>query len=148
MEFEISYTNQEITPWGGMVFLRQMLDKIGFKTRVESCLDLPQPGSNRGYLPISIIESFLVSIWCEANRFMHTELTRHDPALKKIIGWKQAPAQDVYKRYFSKFSQTCNQKKSDYFYSWIFETIKFDNYTLDCDSSVLTRYGVQEGAKR
>jgi len=148
MEFDISYTNQEITPWGGMVFLRQMLDKIGFKTQVESCLDLPQPGSNRGYLPISIIESFLVSIWCGANRFMHTELTRHDPALKKIFGWRQAPAQDVYKRYFSKFSQTCNQKISDYFYSWIFESIKFDNYTLDCDSSVLTRYGVQEGAKR
>jgi hypothetical protein len=62
MKFDISYTNQEITPWGGMVFLRQMLDKIEFKTRVEECTDLPQPGSNRGYSPLSIIESFLVSI--------------------------------------------------------------------------------------
>ena len=148
MEFEISYTNQEITPWGGMVFLRQMLDKIGFKSQVENCLDLPQPGSNRGYSPISIIESFLVSIWCGANRFMHTEITRHDEALKKIFGWKQSPAQDVYKRYFAKFSQATNQSVSDYFYSWIFNSIKFNNYTLDCDSSVLTRYGEQEGAKR
>ena len=56
MEFEISYTNQEITPWGGMVFLRQMLDKVGFKSEVENCIDLPQPGSNRGYSPVSIIE--------------------------------------------------------------------------------------------
>ena len=29
MKYEISYTNKEITPWGGMVFLRQMLNKIG-----------------------------------------------------------------------------------------------------------------------
>jgi hypothetical protein len=148
MEFDISYTNQEITPWGGMVFLRQMLDKIGFKMQVESCLDLPQPGSNRGYLPSSIIESFLVSIWCGANRFMHTEVTRHDEALKKIFGWKQSPAQDVYKRYFAKFTQVINQRVSDHFYSWIFNSIQFDNYTLDCDSSVLTRYGEQQGAKR
>ena len=148
MEFEISYTNQEITPWGGMVFLRQMLDKIGFKSQVANCHDLPQPGSNRGYSPASIIETFLVSVWCGANRFMHTEVTRHDAALKKIFGWEQAPAQDVYKRYFSKFTQAKNQKVSDYFYSWIFSSIRFDNYTLDCDSSVLTRYGAQEGAKR
>jgi len=58
MEFNISYTNQEITPWGGMVFLRQMLDKIGLKSQVVSCMDLPLPGSNKGYSPVSIIESF------------------------------------------------------------------------------------------
>jgi len=148
MEFDISYTNQEITPWGGMVFLRQMLDKIGFKSQVENCVDLPQPGSNRGYSPVSIIESFLVSIWCGANRFMHTEVTRHDEALKKIFGWKQSPAQDVYKRYFAKFTQATNQRVSDHLYSWIFNSVQFDNYTLDCDSSVLTRYGEQQGAKR
>ena len=148
MEFDISYTNQEITPWGGMVFLRQMLDKIGFKSQVEKCIDLPQPGSNRGYSPVSIIELFLVSIWCGANRFMHTEVTRHDEALKKIFGWKRSPAQDVYKRYFAKFTQVTNQQVSDHFYSWIFNSVQFDNYTLDCDSSVLTRYGEQQGAKR
>jgi len=148
MKFEISYTNQEITPWGGMVFLRQMLDKIEFKTLVETCLDLPQPGSNRGYSPLSILESFLVSIWCGANRFLHTEITRHDAALKKIFGWERTPGQDVYKRYFAKFTQGINQRVSDHFYSWIFNSIKFDNYTLDCDSSVLTRYGGQQGARK
>ena len=105
MEFDISYTNQEITPWGVMVFLRQMLDKIGFKSQVENCIDLPQLGSNRGYSPVSIIESFLECIWCVANRFMHTEVTCHDEALTKIFGWKQSPAQEVYKRNFPfKFS--------------------------------------------
>jgi len=79
---------------------------------------------------------------------MHTEVTRHDEALKKIFGWKRTPAQDVYKRYFAKFSQATNQRVSDHFYSWIFNSVQFDNYTLDCDSSVLTRYGEQQGAKR
>jgi len=148
MKYEISYTNKEITPWGGMVFLRQMLNKIGFKEQVGQCPYLPQPGSNRGYEPRTIIEAFLVSIWCGANRFLHTEITRQDETLRKIFEWKQAPAQDVFKRYFGKFTQSINQEVSNYFYKWIFDNIHFDNYTLDCDSSVLTRYGEQQGAKK
>lgn len=148
MEFEISYTSKEITPWGGMVFLKQMMEKIGFRKLVEDNPDLPVSGSNRGYKTATIVEGFITSIWCGANRFLHTEVTRHDAALGKIFQWKNTPGQDTYKRFFSKFSQATNQKVSDYFYSWFFENVKFDNFTLDIDSSVMTRYGEQEGAKK
>jgi hypothetical protein len=37
MEFDIAFTNKEITPWGGMVFLKQFLDKIGFREQVCKC---------------------------------------------------------------------------------------------------------------
>jgi hypothetical protein len=148
MEFDISFTSKEITPWGGMVFLKQMLQKIGFRQVVESNIDLPVPGSNRGYKISTIIEGFITSIWCGANRFLHTEVTRHDAVLGKIFNWKNTPGQDTYKRFFSKFTQATNQKVSDYFYSWIFDNVKFDNLTLDIDSSVMTRYGEQEGAKK
>lgn len=148
MEFDISYTSKEITPWGGMVFLKQMLQKIGFREVIDSNLDLPQSGSNRGYKTSTIIEGFITSIWCGANRFLHTEVTRHDLTLGKIFDWKNTPGQDTYKRFFGKFNQATNQKVSDYFYSWIFDNFKFDNFTLDIDSSVMTRYGEQEGAKK
>jgi hypothetical protein len=148
MEFKISYTDKEITPWGGMYLLKQMLKEIGFRNVMSNCPDLPTPGSNRGYSPIVILESFLVSIWSGANRFLHTEITRHDKVLSDIFDWKQAPGQDTFKRFFNKFTQALNQRVSDYLYSWTFDSIKFDNYTMDCDSSVMTRYGSQEGAKK
>jgi len=148
MEFEISYTNKEITPWGGMVILKRMLEKMGFREVIEQNPDLPDRGSNRGYQTSTIIESFIASIWCGANRFLHTEVTRHDAAMGKIFGWKTTPGQDVYRRFFSKFTQAKNLRVSEYFYSWIFDNFKFDNFTLDIDSSVMTRYGVQEGAKK
>ena len=44
MEFDISYTSKEITPWGGMVFLKQMLQKIGFRELVKNNPDLPVSG--------------------------------------------------------------------------------------------------------
>ena len=148
MEFDIAYTSKEITPWGGMVFMKQMLQNIGFRDLIENNPDLPVSGSNRGYKTPVIIESFITSIWCGANRFLHTEVTRHDAALGKIFDWAHTPGQDTYKRFFSKFTQTTNQKVSDYFYSWIFDNVKFNNFTLDIDSSVMTRYGEQEGAKK
>jgi len=148
MEFDIIYTDKEITPWGGMVLLKQLLQKIGLKKVIEDCSDLPTPKSNRGYSPTIIIESFLVSIWSGANRFLHTEVTRHDKALGDIFDWKQSPGQDTYKRFFAKFTQPINQRVSDYFYTWMFDNVKFDNYTLDCDSTVMTRYGEQQGAKK
>jgi Transposase DDE domain group 1 len=148
MEFDISYTSKEITPWGGMVFLKQMLQKTGFRELINQNTDLPQSGSNRGYKTSTIIEGFITSIWCGANRFLHTEVTRHDSALGKIFDWKNTPGQDTYKRFFSKFTQAKNHNISQYFYSWIFDNFKFDNFTLDIDSSVMTRYGVQQGAKK
>jgi len=132
-----------------MVFLKQMLDKMRFSDIVRKCEHLPTSGSNRGYCPEVILETFIASIWCGATRFMHTELTRLDPALARIFGWKSVPAQDAYKRYFSKFEQVTNLEVSQYFYSWLFDHYHFDHFTLDIDSSILTRYGNQvEGAKK
>lgn len=101
---KIEYTDKEITPWGGMVLFRNMLDQIRFNEVINNCEFLPQPQSNRGYNVQTIIEAFMVSIWCGANRFIHTEITRHDNPITKIFRWKRAPAQDVYKRFFNKFN--------------------------------------------
>ena len=148
MKFELSFTNKEITPWGGMVFLKQMLDKIGFREHINSCEALPSQNSNRAYGKDVILESFITSIWCGANRFLHTEVTRADKALGKIFGWKQTPAQDAYKRYFGKFTQNTNQQVGNHFFSWFFKNLQINYFTLDIDSSVITRYGGREGAKK
>ncbi len=55
-----------------MVLLRQMMEKLELRKAIEAQGDLPQPGSNRGYSPATIIEGFIASIWCGANRFLHT----------------------------------------------------------------------------
>ena len=146
MNWEIRFSNQQITPWSGLAFLRRMMDKMGFSEHLESGDMLPQPKSNRGYSPLTILESFMVSVWCGANRFLHTEVTRHDEALCKIFGWKRSPGQDTFKRFFKKFDIERSSALSDHLFGWVFENIQFDNITLDCDSTILTRYGDQEGA--
>jgi len=146
MNWEISFTNQQVTPWSGLAFLKGMMDKMGLRGHLSSGDILPAPKSNRGYNATTIIESFMVSVWCGANRFLHTEITRHDHALCKIFGWGRAPGHDTYKRFFKKFDFERSSQLSDHLFGWVFKNIQFDNVTLDCDSTILTRYGEQQGA--
>ena len=87
-----------------MVFLSQFLNKIWFREQADTCSSLPIQGSNRGHNLGDLLEAFTASVWYGANRFMHTEVTRNDAALRTIFGWKNVPGQDAYKRYFSKFN--------------------------------------------
>lgn len=147
MKFELSYTSKEITPWGGMVFLKQMLDKIGFRSQIESCKSLPTQNSNRGHSIPVLLESFIACVWCGANKFLHTEATRTDRALAKIFDWSTVPGNDAYKRYFGKFTQVTNQEIGKHFFSYFFKNLQIDYFTLDIDSTIFTRYGHQEGSK-
>ena len=70
-DFEVGFADREITAWGGMALMQKMLQSIQFSDAAKRW-DLPQPGSNRGYEPVQIIEQFMVSIWCGANRFAHS----------------------------------------------------------------------------
>lgn len=148
MEYEIDYTDLDVSPWGGLALMRQMLNQCGFRAALESCADLPKPGSNRGHVVAELVESFIVSVWCGANRFLHTEVTRQDEALRKVFGWRKVPGNDAYKRFFSKFDQATNQRVGDHLFGWHFNQLRFDDFTLDLDSSVVTRYGFQQGAQK
>lgn len=147
VDLKIAFTDKEITPWSGMVFMKKLLDRTSILTELISC-DLPEQGSNRGYSPIQLITCFLVSVWCGANRFEHLEISRFDDVLRRIFGFKQMAGHKAYQRYFSKFSIATNQKIFTKLSRWFFSQVRLDNYTLDVDSTVLTRYGTQQGAKR
>jgi len=45
---KLSFSDKEITPWGGMALMSRMLQKIGFNNALIG-VKLPAQGSNRGY---------------------------------------------------------------------------------------------------
>jgi hypothetical protein len=85
MEFELRFSDKEITAWGGMGLMKRMLDHIEFDAALKAC-GLPAPGSNRGYAAEQLVQQFMLSVWCGANRFEHGEVTRHDPVLGRLFG--------------------------------------------------------------
>jgi len=145
-DLQIEYSDRDITPWGGMKLMKNLVDQTAIKAYMNT-LDLPEPGSNRGYDPIDIIESFWVSVWIGASRFTHSSWLRYDNVLKKIFSWKEVPSQSTFSRFFHKFTWKRNDAVFPSLQRWFFEQLHFNNMTLDLDSSVVTRYGEQEGAK-
>jgi hypothetical protein len=132
MNFELRFTDKEITAWGGMALRKHMLDHLQFEQALAQA-ELPEPGSNRGYAPAQPITQFKRSVWCGANRFGHAEVTRHDPVLKRIFGFAR----------IANFKAVMHRP-----YRWLFGQIAIDAITLDLDSTVMTRYGGQQGAPK
>ena len=147
MEMDLRFSDKEITAWGGMGIMKRMLDHLGFESALAAS-GLPQPGSNRGYRPEQLITQFMLSIWCGANRFEHGEVTRHDPVLKRLFGFSRMANFKAVMRLFKKFTQSTNETVMDSLYQWLFGQIAINGITLDLDSTVMTRYGTQDGAAR
>jgi hypothetical protein len=143
----IKFVDREITSWGGVSILKKMIDQSGFSHYLEN-LPLPLQGSRRGYPPVQLFLLFMSGIWCGAERFSHLDITRLDTSLQRMYGWKRMPEHKAFERYFRKFDIPSSHAVFGGLYRWFFNNLKFDNFTLDIDSSVITRYGNQQGSKK
>ena len=119
---------------------------VRFCFRVSAKWDLPQACSNRDYEPLQIIEQFLVSIWCDANRFAHADITRMDGTLSRLFGWTRVARHKAIKRLLNRFDMARNEQVQGQIYRWLFERLSIDRLTLDVDSTVIHRNGNQQGA--
>lgn len=143
----IEYSDKAVTAFGGMSLLKRMLDKVGIVAKLSK-LDFPQPGSNRGYAVEDLILSFWLGIWTGASRYIHCDWLRYDRVLQDIFGLEQMPSQSTYSRYFGKFNQARNTAVFPELQDWFMEQIGIENITVDFDSTVITRYGEQQGSAK
>jgi hypothetical protein len=127
--------------------LSQLLDRVHIKD-VLSALGMPEQGSNRGYDPVQLILNFWTGIWCGAKCYEHLEVTRRDEAIRDIFGWERMCGHKAFQRYFAKFDQAINHRVFTKLFQWFFSNLSFDKYTLDFDSTIMARYGRQEGSAK
>jgi len=121
--FSVSFSDREVTAWGGLALLKQMLDSMGFR-EAGAGWGLPEPGSNRGYAPLQLIEQFIVSIWCGACRFVHAETVRMDSTLVRLFGWARAAGHKAIMRLFARFDMLTNERVQAEVYRWFFGKIR------------------------
>ena len=143
----IEFSDKQVTPFGGMSLMKRFIDQTGIREEL-SRQNLPQPGSNRGYNPTQIVDSFWLSIWTGASRYIHCDWLRYDKTLHDIFGWDEMPSQSTYSRFFGKFSQKRNTEVFPTMQHWFFNQLGVDNLTIDFDSTVITRYGEQQGSAK
>ena len=139
------FTDKIVTAWGGMRMFKEFLDKTGIREELRRS-GLPEPQSNRGYDPVVMIESFWVSMWLGGMKFSHTAMVRFDDGLKAIFNWGRLPCVSTYTRFFKRFTRENVDNIFGSINRWFFAQMPERTFTLDLDSSVITRYGTQEGS--
>jgi hypothetical protein len=143
---KIKYSDKKVTPFGGMKLLKDFMDKTTVLEDLKE-VDLPQPGSNAGFDPLVIIQGFWLSIFTGASRYIHADWLRYDETLQQIFQLKRLPSQSTYSRFFHKFSWERNNAVFPTLQQRFLRQIDVGPLTIDLDSTVITRYGEQEGAK-
>lgn len=143
----IEFSDKQVTPFGGMSLMKHFVDQTGIREYLRG-LDLPYPQSNRGYEPMQVIESFWLSIWTGASRYIHCDWLRYDTVLHDIFGWDKMPSQSTYSRFFGRFSQKRNTEVFPNIQKWFVDNLGVDNMTIDFDSTVITRSGTQQGSAK
>ena len=146
-ELKIEYSDKKVTPFGGMKLLKNFIDKTDVISDLQS-VDLPQGGSNRAYDPIDIIQGFWLAIFTGASRYIHADWIRYDTTLQSIFEIKRLPSQSTYSRFFHKFTLKRNNEIFPILQQKFLSQIDVGSLTIDLDSTVITRYGEQDGAKK
>ncbi len=142
---EWQFSDKEVTAWGGMRMFKEFYDRTGVREELRR-MALPMPGSNAGFDPVVVMESFWMSVWIGGSRFTHTTVVRFDDALRKIFDWKRVPSVSTFTRLFKRFKQPDVDRIFNQLNGWFFERMPARTITLDLDSTVLTRFGEQEGS--
>jgi len=143
----IEFSDKQVTPFGEMSLMKRFVDSLGIRDKLRE-LPLPQGQSNRAYDPVHVVESFWLSIWTGASRFIHADWLRYDTVLQEIFGFERMPSQSTYSRFFGKFSDQRNTELFPELHRWMMEQVHLSEITLDLDSTVITRSGQQEGSAK
>src|SRR3954467_674656 len=142
-------TQRAVTPFGGIAVFISFLDKIGLVEAVRQHMPIRLTSPNH-IDPTSTFTAFLVSVLGGARRFAHTSLLRGDRALHALLGLTRFPTDDTIRNLFRRFGMREVHQLYAPLAQWQMERlpVRVQGYSLDLDSTVLERYGQQEGSLR
>jgi hypothetical protein len=148
----ITFTKKKMTAYGGFPLIAAFFERIGFAEMIEKAMPIAECSPNSMGIYGKAI-AFVAMVYAGADRFSHLVYLGNKEVLAKIFGVKRLPdAATTLTRMFNKLktikaADVLSRNVWAYLTQLIpWETIREDWLTFD--SSVLTRYGEQEGAKK
>lgn len=140
-------TERVASPYGGLTVFVEFLNRIGYSEAVRRHMPVILTSRN-AIPPEETFTAFLMLVLVGAKRFAHAGLLRFDRALHSLMGILRFPTDDTIRNLFKRFTQGKVTKFYEGLTSWQLERLpeREEGYSLDLDSTVITRYGQQEGA--
>jgi hypothetical protein len=153
-QVKIQFTNKPITAWGGLATtVAKLLEVLEFRSWVESRFPVREKSNNAKGVYEKVLATFL-TVLSGGERFSHLSWWGHgSEAIKKACAVDWLPkASSTLTRFWGKVStQYVSEKLGEAARHLAITVIGWQGITgdtLNLDSSVLIRYGNQQGAKR
>lgn len=142
-------TTKPVTPFGGLVSLIEFFSKVGLAEEVQKAMPFTLRSPN-AIPPAQTLMAFLFSVIVGASRFAHTDWLRSDKALHAMLGIARFPGTDTIRNLFARFSQGAIEAFWRPLWRWLLPqyTAPVEGFSLDLDSTIFQRSGLQEGAAK
>lgn len=145
----IEYTNKPMTGWGGLSLMFEYLDRVGFFGEVRSAVGEEKESNNR-VENVDVVLTFLATVLIGGQRFAHVQRVLHDEVIRRILGAKRLASEDTVRRFFLSLSPSRAEELYGTLHrftsSLMLRHVRED--VLDLDSTILERYGHQEGVSK
>lgn len=144
-EIGITFTDKPVTPWGGLVLFSGLARKIGLEAALRDALpfELTSPNATD---PVEIVLAFMAGVLTGSRRLAHIERIRWDKGVKGILGLERFVSGSTLARFFRRFTAGKVTEIFESLQRWLLSQIIVNEDILDLDSTILERYGKQEGA--
>jgi hypothetical protein len=154
-QVKIEFSPKLITSWGGTAaIMSSFLNKIGFKEIVRTCFPMQETSNNSTGVYAKIISLF-ISILNGGFRFSHINFMDSSTKIfERCFEVRRLPKSSTgLTRYWNKYNRQSHSEQlhsniSQHFLPVVLKAGGIVRDTLRFDSTVITRYGEQEGAKR
>lgn len=88
--YKIAETKQNFTSRAGLLVVAELMQRLGLVELANRLM--PLPGSNRGYLPGTLFQTFMLMLHEGARCLDDVRELHHEKPLMKLLGLKRIPS--------------------------------------------------------
>lgn len=144
-EIGIEFTSKPVTPWGGLVLFSGLSRQVGLEQALREALPFKLTSPNATD-PVEIVLAFMAGVLTGSRRLAHIERLRWDEPVRQMLGLKRFVSDSTLARFFRRFTAGKVTEVFESLMRWQLKLIPLEGAILDLDSSIMERYGKQEGA--
>jgi len=142
------FTEHPITVWAGVILLRLYFEWIKLREELNQALVGFAKHSNNQIASVDVMLSWFYGLGLGAERFEHFTRYRRDRLLGELLGIERFGSPDTLRRLFLRFDYRQVTEVSERLMRFSLARMRpiLMGHTLDLDSTILCRYGEQEGS--
>lgn len=145
------FTAKNLTPYGGLLPVATMLEKLGFQSLVEGTVTLSR--QTKVMSTYQFVLAMVLGIYVGFARLYQLRFIARDPILAGILKIPQLPGQSTFWRFLASLhvnvqDQILSIQRQMRERVWAAANVGLEAVTLDTDTTVHTVYGNQMGARK